>query len=249
MLYKTRQFAVGVLVTLYQIDLTALGGTKHYFTNHVFEERVPIKFGGHTYVALPISMDSAEVDSQGAPPQPMLSIATSGGPLAALISNYNDLRNAVVTRFDTFAEFLDTRPTGIGADEPNPNADPAAIMNLDMFVIDRKQSADDVFAEFQLVAPTDQEGVMLPLRIVRKRWCDSQYRVQDATQPDGFFYFEPVDGGCPWAGNTYFDVNDQPCTQAEDRCSKMVTGCVLRFGKSVALPMTAMPGIRAAQEA
>ena len=130
----------------------------------------------------------------------------------------------------------------------NPNADGAAQIGAELYVVDRKLAADTVFAEFQLTAPTDQEGVMLPLRIVRKRWCDWEYRTYDP-QTDSFIYTPPVDGGCPYTGTQYFDVNDQPTTKDKDRCSKQVSGCLARFGTTAALPMGACPGIRATQEA
>lgn len=247
-----RQFAVGTLVDLYQIDLTPLGGGIYYFTNNVFEERVPIKFAGKDYTQMPILMEGVEVDSQGAPAQPRFQIATAGGPVSALLAGYKDLKGAYVRRFNTFAEFLDIMPDpdNEGQIKANPKKDAAAILNLDLFIVDRKVGADQTGAELQLVAPTDQEGVMLPLRIVRKRWCDSHYRVPDASLPGGWFNFEPVDGGCPYRGGAMFDVNDNPTNDpAKDRCSKMASGCLARFGKGAALPYSALPGIRSTQEA
>lgn len=446
---QLRNFAVGVHVTLYELDTTPLGGQVYYFTNQVFEERVPIKFGGKTYTQIACDMSKVDIDAQGAPATPNFSIATLGGPMAALIQQYKDLKRCKVRRYVTFAEYLDlmpapslvegeiygeteftnelvwsqrmdnaawlknnqtvaanstTAPDGtvtadtltrsanagsytrqvcnvvagqtrtlsvfakaksvggriglrvqgtypdrvdavfdlnagtlvgtvaanytvldativpvvngwyrltltckvagtpatlamfgptdasktVGGWEgasatlsncyvwqgqlvpgtapgpvilteaapytsnhglvTNPNADGSAKIKEELYVINRKTSADDVFAEFELKSPVDMEGVQLPLRIVRKRWCDAKYRVPDGN--GGFIYFPVEDGGCPFKGGAYFDVNGNPTTADKDRCSKEVeTGCVKRFGKNQALPFSALPGVRGVQEA
>lgn len=251
---QTRKFAVGELVTLFELDLTAQGGSRWYFTSTIFEERVPIQFDGETYTQLPIQIEDLQIDAQAGPPQPRLTVATAGGPVTSLISQYKDLRGAKLWRRKTFSEFLDIRPDGSGGTEVNPGADPSALLQNDLFIVDRKQGSNNTFAEFVLVAPTDQEGVELPLRIVRKRWCDALYRkyepgVVNTEGPDDFFNYIHAEGGCPFRGSTYFDENDQPTTQANDRCSKLVSGCTLRFGNTVALPFSGFPGIRASEEA
>jgi len=251
---EARSFAVGTLVTLFELDLTAQGGSTWFFTNTIFEERVPIQFDGDTYTHLPIQIEDLQIDAQAGPPQPRLTIATAGGPVTALISQYKDLRGAKLWRRKTFSEFLDIRPDGSGGTEVNPSADPAALLQNDLFIVDRKQGSNNTFAEFVLVAPTDQEGVELPLRIVRKRWCDALYRkyeigITNAQGPDDFFNYEHSEGGCPYRGSNYFDENDLATTQANDRCSKLVSGCAARFGQTVALPFSGFPGIRAQNEA
>ena len=248
-----RSFEVGVVVTLYELDFTKQGGGVFYFTNNVFEQRVPIRFKGHDFIQLPIMMDDVEIDSQAGPAQPHLSIATAGGPTNALIQQYKDLKGVRVWRYQTFAEFLGYRPNGAGGIEPNPEYDPAAVLNLELYVVDRKISADDIYAEFDLVSPTDQEGIMLPLRIVRKRWCDAEYRSYAPEAPGadelGFLNIEHVDGGCPYTGTDYFDEFDQPTDAANDHCSKRVSGCICRYGKTHDLPFSAVPGVRATAEA
>jgi lambda family phage minor tail protein L len=246
-----RKFAVGTMVVLYQIDLTALGAGINYFTNNVFEERVPISFGGHTYVHLPIAMEGIDTSAEAGPPQPRLTIATSGGPVNALIRNYGDLRGAKVTRVRTFAEFLDDMPDGEGGVIVNPGADPAAYLPVDLFIIDRKVSANNTMAEFQLVAPTDQDGIQLPLRTVKKRYCDKVYRFNNG---DGTFTYTGRHNPCPWGnvvsdGGHYFTVDDATTSAANDRCSKTLTGCSLRFGKGAGLPFGGFPGVKAAGEA
>jgi lambda family phage minor tail protein L len=243
----TRQFAVGTVVSLYELDLSHLGGPVHYFTNNVFVERIPIVFGGNTYVQIAVSMSDVETDSRGSPSSPNFSIASSGGPIPALLQQYSDLRRAIIRRYTTFAEFLDVMPDGAGGVVPNPNADPSARIREELFVVNRKTSADDVFVELELKSPADLDGVQIPLRIVRKRWCDAKYRVPDG-QGD-FVYFPVEDGGCPYTGELCFDVNGEPTTPAADRCSKeLTTGCVARFGKSAPLPYSAFPGVRGVQE-
>lgn len=361
-----RSFNVGELVTLYQLDLTDLGGSVYYFTNNVFEERVEIAFDGNTYVYMPIAMEGLEVSPESGPPQPRLSIATSGGPVNALVRQYGDLRGAKLTRIRTFAEFLDNRSTdgleyvdentaftagsGFSGTGPwthagttygevrfpevypfvegetyritytlsggggqfrigdtgqvsvgsgstsvdvvatsgalsdtmrfgttgdgvvldnvsvqvspdNPNADPLAFLPPDLFLVDRKEAANKTMAEFQLVAPTDQEGIELPLRVVTKRYCDLVYRRNNG---DGTFDYTGRHNPCPWGsdvsdGGRYYDINDQPCAAADDQCSKRIRGCALRFKTGMAtespprpyhaLPFSGFPGVRGPGEA
>jgi lambda family phage minor tail protein L len=247
-----RNFAVGELVTLFQIDLSNLGGSTYYFTNNVFEELRAISFGGQEYTPLPIMMEDIATSADGGPAQPRMMIATSGGPVNALISQYRDLRGARVTRLRTFAEFLDTRPDDAGGIEVNPGADGDAILSTDLFLVDRKVAANKTMAEFQLVAPTDQDGVQLPLRVCKKRFCDKQYRINNG---DGTFTYTGRNNPCPWGqapvedGGEFFDINDQPTNAINDICSKTLTGCALRFGDVSALPFGGFPGLKTNGEA
>jgi lambda family phage minor tail protein L len=247
-----RKFEVGELITLYKLDLTNFsGGDVYYFTNNVFEEHLPIQFDGQEYVYMPIAMDNIDTSTDSGPAQPRLTIATAGGPVNSLIRTYKDLRGAKVHRIRTFAEFLDLRPDGAGGVEVNPGADSNATLPTDYFVVDRKVSANKTMAEFQLVAPTDQEGIKIPLGIVTKRYCMRVYRYNNG---DGTFTYTGRHDPCPWGnpisdGGNYFDINDQPCTAAQDRCSKTLRGCSVRFGNTSALPFGAYPGVKAPNEA
>jgi lambda family phage minor tail protein L len=244
-----RKFSVGELITLYTIDLTPQGGSVFRFTNNVFEERLPIEFGGQLYTYMPVAMEGIDVSSDSGPAQPRLMLATAGGPVNALLSNYNDLRGATVTRIRTFAEFLDKRPNGTGGLEVNPGADSAAQLPPDIFVVDRKVAANKTMAELQLVAPTDQEGIQLPLRTVKKRYCDKVYRIPNGS--GGFLYagrHNPCPWGSPVPSSGFYDTNDQPTTAANDRCSKTLRGCALRFGADSGLPFGGFPGVRAKGE-
>jgi lambda family phage minor tail protein L len=246
-----RKFAPGELITLYKIDLTMFsGGSIVYLTNNVFEERVPIQFGGNIYAHMPVAMDSVDTDSTSGPAQPRLQVATSGGPVASLVSQYKDLRGAKVYRIRTFAEFLDIMPDGAGGTTVNPGADSNAILPMDFFIVDRKLSANKVMAEFQLVSPTDQDGVKIPLGIVTKRYCTKVYRFNNG----GTFSYDNRHDPCPWGsdvpdGGFYFDINDNPCGADNDRCSKTMRGCTARFGLNVGLPFGAFPGVKAPGEA
>lgn len=244
-----RRFSVGELITLYQIDLSKYGGETYYFTNNVFEEQLPIVFAGKTYTYLPVALESIDVGTDTGPSQPRLSIATSGGPVSALIYTYNDLRGAKVTRIRTFAEFLDQMPDGEGGVKVNPGADSDATLPLEYFLIDRKISANKTMAEFQLVSPIDQDGVRIPLRVIKKRYCDLVYR----RYVNGAFVYSNTSNPCPYgkdvAGTNYFDIYDQPTTAALDMCSKTMNGCKIRFGNAVGLPFGGFPGVKSAGEA
>jgi lambda family phage minor tail protein L len=240
----TRRFAVGQLITLFQIDLTNLGGAVYYFTNNIFEEGIPITFAKKVYEYLPVSLEDIDTSTDTGPAQPRLTLATAGGPVSALIYQYKDLRGAKVTRLRTFAEFLDTMPDGHGGVTVNPGADSTALLPLDLFVVDRKVAANKTMAEFQLVSPTDQEGVQLPLRVIKKRYCDKVYRFNSG----GTFIYDNTSNPCPYNGTAYFDLNDQSTTAAGDACSKTLGGCTKRFGQGP-LPYGGFPGVKSPGEA
>jgi lambda family phage minor tail protein L len=240
----TRRFAVGELITLFQIDLTTLGGKVYYFTNNIFEEGVAITFGGKTYDYMPVALDDIDTGTDSGPAQPHMTIATAGGPVSALIYQYKDLRGAKITRLRTFAEFLDTMPDGNGNVVVNPGADSSALLPIDIFMVDRKVAANKTMAEFQLVAPTDQEGVQLPLRVIKKRYCDKVYRFNSS----GHFIYDNTSNPCPYKGTAYFDLNDQSTTAGSDACSKTLGGCTKRFGAG-ALPFGGFPGVKSPGEA
>ena len=57
------------------------------------------------------------------------------------------------------------------------------------------------------------------------------YRFNDGA---GNFTYTGRHNPCPWGdevgdGERYYDINDQPCTAADDACSKTLRGCTLRF--------------------
>jgi lambda family phage minor tail protein L len=246
-----RGFEVDTDIIMHTLDLTPMGGSVYYFSNTVNEDGSAISFGGQVYTHLPCQMTGMEISGDGKPTQPTFTVATLGGPVAALILQYNDLRGAVVTRTHTLGKYLDFLPDGTTA---NGAADGTAKMPTSLFIISQKVSANRTGAEFQLVSPIDTEGARLPLTVVKKRYCDQIYRRNDG---GGSFTYTGRGNPCPWAGSDgtpggtegpYFDENNKSSTADNDRCSKTVQGCLVRFGDAVDLPFGGFIGVKAFTE-
>ncbi|WP_273387026.1 phage minor tail protein L [Thermomonas hydrothermalis] len=111
----------------------------------------------------------------------------------------------------------------------NPTADPNQYLSRDVWVVDRKSSENRVFIEFELAAPIDVAGVMLPRRQVVANVCAWRYRSAE----------------CGYAGGPVADRDDNPTTNpALDACGKRLASCKLRFGQTGVLPFGGFPGTR-----
>ncbi len=101
----------GAIVTLFEMDLstgTAPNTTDilrwHSGTNEQLQEVV---WQGNQYAPFPVQAEGFEFSGQGAIPRPTLTVANITSVLTALISSYDDLVGAKVTRKRTFAKYLD----------------------------------------------------------------------------------------------------------------------------------------------
>lgn len=111
----------------------------------------------------------------------------------------------------------------------NPTADPNQYLSRDVWVVDRKSSENRVVIEFELAAPIDVAGVMLPRRQVVANVCAWRYRSAE----------------CGYAGGPVADRDDNPTTNpALDACGKRLASCKLRFGQTGVLPFGGFPGTR-----
>lgn len=110
-----------------------------------------------------------------------------------------------------------------------PTADPNQYLSRDVWVVDRKSSENRVFIEFELAAPIDVAGVMLPRRQVVANVCAWRYRSAE----------------CGYAGGPVADRDDNPTNNpALDACGKRLASCKLRFGQTGVLPYGGFPGTR-----
>mgnify|MGYP000502833585 CR=1 FL=1 len=228
--------APGKRVSLFQLDLTPLGGAVQYFTPSV-QSGGTVAFDGHTYVAAPVTAEGFEVSSTGEQARPVLRIGNvrqGGLPAAAtsLVIDFQDLVGAIVRRIRTFAQYLD------GAAE----ADPTAILDLQVYRIVRKARQNRVFIEWDLASPLDHDAAMIPRRPIMPDYCTARYRRWDPAT--AAFVVDTTDLVCPYAGSNYFDINDQPVADpALDRASKTLGCCRARFGVNAALPFMNEPAI------
>src|SRR6516165_9495819 len=105
----------GVLVELFQIDLTTQGGPVLYYHNSTVTGVGTILFQGNTYQPWPITSEGFEYTQDKAQPQPRISVSNYGSSVTSLLRQYGDFVGCPVIRKRVFAQFLDTGAT------PNPN--------------------------------------------------------------------------------------------------------------------------------
>ena len=214
----------GALVELFELDATALGGDVLRWHNGVNALGSDVVFDGLLYTRLPVMASGFEKRGSGTLPRPKLSVANITGLVGALVREFDGLVGARVTRRRTFARYLDAVnfPGGV-----NPEADPNAVFPDEVWFIDRKESENGVFVQFELAAAFDVAGVMLPRRQCVQNVCPWQYRSAE----------------CGYTGGAVADKNDQATTDvAQDRCGKRLTSCRLRFGAFAELPFGGFPG-------
>lgn len=226
---EIQKLGLGADITLYEVDITPLGGPLERFTPMADEQDVAglVKFGGEDYTPFPIIAEGFEWNSQSAAPQPTVSIANLDHALTSYVLQYDSLIGAQFRRIRTFEKFLDT------GDSP----DAAAHMPIDVFRFEKKTVHNDTMIQWQLASWIDQYGVQLPRRIVVRDYCDLIYR----RYVSGSFDYSKAT--CPYAGGNYFDRFNEESTQADDQCSHTLKACKLRFGANASLPFGGFPGV------
>ena len=232
-----QQPSADALVELYELDTRPCytiygvqqGGDVYRWTPGTLGGAI-VSFGGTQYLPLPIVGEGWEWNGQGRLPVPKLKISNIDHLAAALAIQFADVLGAFVTRTRTFAACLDGQP----------QADPTALFEPDVYVIDRKSEHQKAYLEFELAAAIDQRGKRLPGRAVLRDACPYTYRKWDGTQ------FVP--GTCPYAGAAQFKINENATADpAQDVCSHRLSGCLARYGNNP-LPFGGFPGVALVQQ-
>lgn len=218
---------VGQYIELFTLDASALGGSMLYFTRNPLENGLYATWQGNEYIPIEIEATGFEYSAAGALPQPTVRVSNATGLMATLVLTYKDCIGFPFTRTRTFRQFLDD----------SPSADPNMHFGVEQYVIEQKTIHNKTFIEFALSVVFDQQGTMLPRRQMLRK-CLRQYR--RFVVGESFDYSKAT---CPYQGTDYFDENDQPCLAKDDRCSKNLTGCKLRFPFPTPLPTWAFPGV------
>ncbi len=184
-----------------------------------------VTYGGQTYAPLPIAIEGAGYGSSGAARRPSLRVSLLDYGAAPM-----EWQGATVTRVRTLARYLD------GASE----ADPDRHWPAESWVVDRVAGRGRDELVWQLSSPLDLELAMIPRRQVLRDVCPWQYR----RRVGGAWENPPADDGCPYRGSSYWNAEDEPVTApADDRCSRRLSGCRLRFGASGDLPFGGFAGV------
>ena len=229
-----QEFSPGNLVELYVVDLTVLGGGVTRWANSA-HAATAITFDGDIYTPIAIEVEGFEWNGRGSIPTPTIRLFPSDGIKAAMLA-YGDLIGAKLTRIKTFSRFLDGEP----------DADPNQKFPDEVYFFEQKTAFNKTVVEWSLSSVLDQEGVMIPKVPFLKDICQQKYRrYNGTTSPASFDYVLPADGGCPYTGTSYFDVDGNAVTIDADKCGKRLSECKRRFGDYAVLPFMAFPGITA----
>ncbi len=218
------------IVSLFTIDATSMGGPLMYFVQGS-EHNGPVTFNEIEYQAVDVEFSGLETSGAGALPTPKIRISNIDGLASALVSTYGELLGCPIYRIRTYTRFLDGQP----------DADPEAFFGPDIFRFERKASENSVYIEWELSAAIDQEGKQLPGRSVIRNTCLWRYRYFNNST--GLFDYSKAQ--CPYAGDKYFDINDQEVTDpAKDTPSRRLGCCRARFGRNNPLPFGGFPGVQ-----
>jgi lambda family phage minor tail protein L len=227
----------GSEIILYEIDGSAFGADLLRFHAHnspytdadLSQETVParlIVWQGEEYSAWPAQLEGIEVNSDGSPSTPLLTVANIDGSISALCLHFQNMEQAKVTIRRTLAKYLDAAnyPSG------NTDADPSQEA-IEIWYIDKKVNEDNVSVTFELSNPADLSGYKVGRQMTSYCfWCQrGEYRGAD----------------CGYTGSAMFTDEDQPTDNpALDQCSGTIVSCTLRFGENEELPHGGFPSVR-----
>ncbi|HEY6965908.1 MAG TPA: phage minor tail protein L [Burkholderiales bacterium] len=102
-----QRLEVSNLITMMELDPTALGGSIQRFHNDSTFAGANIVWQGATYTRFPVDAKGFEFSARGKMPRPTITVANVLGSAGLLLRQYNDLIGAVFTRKRTLAKYLD----------------------------------------------------------------------------------------------------------------------------------------------
>lgn len=217
----------GEIISLFRVDATPVGGNV-YFVCMASQENAGVRYGGQEYTPVDCEFSGLETNAQGTLPTPRLKIANTNGVWQQIMNTYGDMIGCEIRRVRTFRRFLDGQP----------EADPSAYFGPDVFRVERLTSQNPIYVEWELSAAIDQEGKMLPGRVVVRDTCLWRYRSHVA---GGTFDYSRAT--CPYTGSACFDPSGASTTPDKDRCGRKISDCKLRFGADQPLPFGGFPGV------
>jgi lambda family phage minor tail protein L len=146
-------------VELFTIDITNLGVNQvWYFTPNVGAGGSAIIWKGKTYTPFPIAMGGTTANGDGSQSKPQVTVSMVVPTLLPYIVALGDLIGGKLTRYRTFAKFLDN----------GSNPDSTAYFPFDYFIIDQKLSHTKDAITWSMSSPIDRFGMRLPRRQVLK---------------------------------------------------------------------------------
>lgn len=214
----------GNLVTLFELDMTDMGGTTSYFVMATISGAA-VELDGQAYTPIDVKAEGFDIQGGGKLPRPTITVSNVSKSFQSLVGTYDDLVGAVLTRKRTYSKYLDGESA----------ADTSAYFTADIWVIEQKTQQNKFIISWQLSAYLDFEGTYLPKRQIIRDTCLHTYRTYDA----GW-----TAGNCPYAGTDYFKRDGTATTIALDVCGKKMSDCRLRYPlKADELPLWSYPTV------
>ncbi len=215
---------VGSRVDLFEVDASSYNLGILRYAPHANELGGDIVWNGETFVRFPVTIEGFEKTSSGTLPRPTMTLANVGGLIGQLLRLYNNLLGCKVTRYRTLVKYLDA----VNFVNGNNSADPNARMPDEVYYIDRLASCTPEIVQVELALSWDIRGIQLPFRQVIRDTCVWDYR----------------GGDCGYTGPAVATISDVPTTDInEDRCSKHMSGCRMRYPVPAEIPASFFPSV------
>lgn len=222
-LIELNKISQSAMIELFDVDLSKITNDKTIFRFHngLNELRQSITWQCNIYEPYPIQARGFERNGQGTSNRPTLTVANISGLITGLADDYEDLLGAIVVRRQVMVKFLDSINFANGNNEADPTQE--IISN---YIIERLTSLTAEIATFELALPCETDGALIPARVIIAHTCAWQYRSVE----------------CGYTGEAVADEFDKPTTDlTNDKCSRCLKGCKLRFGEHNILPFGGFP--------
>jgi len=212
-----QNLAVGNIVTLYELDLEAIGSaTILYFTHSINNDYTPVFFNAREYTPIHMQTSGWQVTGTETLPRPKMVVSNVLLTFASYINTFDDLVGARLTRRRTLEKYLDGKP------EANPNAEFAP----DIYKIRSLPQKTKMMAEFELTPYMDYEGIKVPKRQILRDYCRQTYRKYN-TDTSAFDYTKST---CPYTSiYKYTRLGIYTTDNLQDSCGKELGDCEMRY--------------------
>ena len=239
-----QRLSVSAMVSLVEIDARAIGGRQVFVVTGPMDG-ARVGFKGRSYRPVPVEIAGVGGgDRRGGATLEIADIALDnpGGAgelyLSMLLGmELEDIAGATVRQIRTLRDYLEGQP-GHDSDRHWPE---------ERWRVQSLLRRDQARIAWRLASPLTADGAQVPRRQVLQGVCSFSYRrwvppVGGEEPQPGRWDHDGVD--CPYRGDRLFNSSDEPVTdEAEDRCSRHIHGCELRFGTNAAVGFGGFVGV------
>lgn len=211
----------GSLITLYEVDLTNIGGPVLRYHGHL--QSGDITWQGNEYSPWAVQASGFARKGSGQQASPSLSIGNIGAgidgePITGVVSSlclaYDDCVGGRLIRRRTLAKYLDA----INFPDGNPTADPDEHLPDEVWIIEQKTAENPDFVDFSLSSPIEFNGQQLSKLQIMASICPFLIQGKYRASP------------CNYTGTAFFDKYDNPVSDpALDQCGGRISSCKKRF--------------------